>query len=622
MLVSTRLGDALQSESAGSSIIQTSTKMMPDKKERRLSRVTRRLLPVLMIGAAGVNSGIGSQALAQSDVVDGTKRCAAFEASLRGHWPDASTRVTSAAYIPQGVGGKPDPRGFQRDAGVPLKAHCDVRVQMADRTGVNGETYAIKFHLRLPLDWNGRFLFQGGGGTNGELGEALGAAAGVGLHVPALAQGYAIVSQDSGHDNAVNSNPAHGGAVGFGFDPEARLNYAYASLGAVTDAAKAAILAFYGRQPRYSYFAGCSKGGQEGMAIAHRYPKAFDGIVAAAPGMSLPRAALAQTWDVQTYGRLVAPGKDGVRPFADLSGLYTPAEFNVVKSAILQACDGKDGLKDGLVSHYAQCSNADVLKVLRINICKSERNGRCLSSQQVNALVRSLSGPRKSDGSALYATFPWDAGIGESGWSVWKLGLAQQGVPPLNIVVGGPALAAIFQTPPHLIPGDPQQIMQWQMGYDFDRESGRIYQAAPPFAQSGWDMMSARSPDIDAFRAAGGKLIVPHGAADPVFSLNDTLQWYREVDERYHGAASGTVRVFPVPGMNHCEGGPATDRYDAFDAMVAWVEQGRAPDRLHGIAQAHSPWPGRTRPICKYPQYARYNGQGDIEKEDSFTCVN
>jgi len=114
---------------------------------------------------------------------------------------------------------------------------------------------------------------------------------------------------------------------------------------------------------------------------------------------------------------------------------------------------------------------------------------------------------------------------------------------------------------------------------------------------------------------------VPHGAADPVFSLEDTLQWYREMDARYHGGAADTARVFPVPGMNHCEGGRATDRYDAFAALVDWVEHGRAPDRLHGVAPATSPWPGRTRPICKYPQYARYKGHGNIEKEESFECV-
>ncbi|PBN44025.1 tannase/feruloyl esterase family alpha/beta hydrolase [Sphingobium sp. D43FB] len=548
-------------------------------------------------------------------------RCAAFASTLQGHWPDASTRVTSAVFVPEGPAPAPDPRGFQYDSTVPLKAHCDVQAIMAERQGVDGQSYAIKFHLRLPMEWNGRFLFQGGGGTNGDIGNALGALAGVGLVTPALAQGYAVVSQDSGHDNAVNSDPAMGGAVAFGFDPQARRNYAYASLGAVTDAAKAAIATFYGSAPRYSYFAGCSKGGQEGLAVAHRYPDAFDGIVAAAPGMSLPRAALAQAWDVQTFGRLVPPGPDGVRPFGQLANAFSTSELGIVRQAILKACDAKDGVADGLVAHYGQCGNEDVLPVLRSFACTGQRNGQCLSNLQIDALVRSMAGPRKSDGLPLYVRFPWDGGVGEPGWAVWKVGLAKEGVPALSIVVGGSALSAIFQTPPKLVAADPQGMMQWQMGYDFDRDADAIYRVAAPFPTSGWDMMSARSPDIDGFRAAGGKLIVPHGAADPVFSLEDTLQWYREVDARYAGKGADTVRVFPVPGMNHCEGGPSTDRYDAFAAMVDWVERGRAPEQLNAVAAAASPWPGRTRPICRYPAYARYKGQGDVEKKESFECV-
>lgn len=125
-------------------------------------------------------------------------RCAAFASALQGHWPDASTRVASAVFVPEGPAPKPDPQGFQYDSAVPLKAHCDVQAVMAERTGVDGESYAIKFHLRLPMAWNGRFLFQGGGGTNGDIGNALGALAGVGLVTPALAQGYAVVSQGPG----------------------------------------------------------------------------------------------------------------------------------------------------------------------------------------------------------------------------------------------------------------------------------------------------------------------------------------------------------------------------------------------------------------------------------------
>ncbi len=492
---------------------------------------------------------------------------------------------------------------------------------MAERTGVDAKPYAIKFHLRLPLDWNGRFLFQGGGGTNGEVGDALGAVGAAGLHEPALNQGYAVVSQDSGHDNAVNTDPAKGGAAAFGFDPQARLNYAYASLKAVTDAAKAAIERFYDRGPRYSYFAGCSKGGQEGLAIAHRYPNAFDGIVAAAPGMSLPRAAIAQTWDAQTFARLTPVDAQGAHAFALISQTFSAADFALVRSAVLKACDADDGLSDGIVSRYGQCRDDKVLPALRDLTCTGGKAPQCLSSSQVEALKRSLAGPKRSDGTAIYTNWSWDAGVGAPGWAVWKVGLAQAGIPPLSVVLGGPALSAIFQTPPSATGPDPQAILQAQMAYDFDRDPAAIARTDGLFKESGWEMMSARSPDMDRFRSSGAKLIVPHGAADPVFSLNDTLQWYREVDARYHGAAASFVRVFPAPGMGHCEGGPATDQYDAFAALVDWVERGKAPDHLNAMAAATSPWPGRTRPLCAYPKYARYSGKGDPEKAKNFRCV-
>jgi len=589
----------------------------------RSDTFARMLLVATSIGTLGAALSTGASAARAQPEVEASgygNRCAAFRTQMQGHWPDHTTRITALSYVPLGKAPAPDPRQFHYDANAILKAHCDLQAVMAERTGVDGQHYAIKFHLRLPLDWNGRFLFQGGGGTNGDVGNAIGATAGVGLSVPALTQGYAVVSQDSGHDNAVNTDPAKGGAAAFGHDPEARRNYAYASLKAVTDAAKAAIGVFYARAPLYSYFAGCSKGGQEGMAIAHRYPHEFNGIVAAAPGMSLPRAALAQTWDARAFGRLLPTSATGMPAFDTFPGVFSRSDFDLVRTVVLKACDAADGLADGIVSRYGTCTDAVVLPVLRAATCTGAKTAQCLSREQVDTLRQSLAGPRHRNGAPIYASFPWDGGIGQPGWAVWKVGLAE-GVPPLSVVVGGPALATIFQTPPEPLSPDPRDILRWQMAFDFDGNADAIYRHAPPFQESGWETMSARSDDIDGFRAAGGKLIVPQGAADPVFSLNDTLQWYRDVDRRFHGGAATTVRVFPVPGMNHCEGGPATDQTNAFAALVAWVEHGRAPDQLDGSASQSSPWPGRKRPICRFPKYARYDRHGDIEKEGSFTCA-
>ncbi len=115
-------------------------------------------------------------------------------------------------------------------------------------------------------------------------------------------------------------------------------------------------------------------------------------------------------------------------------------------------------------------------------------------------------------------------------------------------------------------------------------------------------------------------MIVSHGVSDPVFSINDTVQWYRELDHRNGGKAASFVRVFPVPGMAHCAGGPATDQFAAFDALVEWVEKGAAPETLLAKAGPASPWPGRMRPLCPYPKVARYKGTGSLEAADNFRC--
>jgi feruloyl esterase len=167
---------------------------------------------------------------------------------------------------------------------------------------------------------------------------------------------------------------------------------------------------------------------------------------------------------------------------------------------------------------------------------------------------------------------------------------------------------------------NPQSALDFALRFDFDSDARRIYATGGNFKRSAWEDISARSPQLAQFRARGGRMIVPHGVSDPVFSLNDTLAWYREADELNRGAAAEFVRVFPVPGMAHCAGGPATDQFDAFEALVNWVERGVAPARIVAKAGPQSPWPGRTRPLCPYPQEARYIGQGSIEDAQSFRC--
>jgi feruloyl esterase len=193
-------------------------------------------------------------------------------------------------------------------------------------------------------------------------------------------------------------------------------------------------------------------------------------------------------------------------------------------------------------------------------------------------------------------------------------------IPILNVILGGPSLATVFATPPTAINASPQSALQFLLQFDFDRDAPKIYATDAAFPTSAWDNVSARSADLHVFRAHNGRLIVFHGTADPIFSINDTIAWWNEVDRGNGGKASGFVRLFPVPGMNHCLGGDATDQFDVLAPLVAWVEHNKAPEQIMAAADPMSSWPKRTRPLCPYPQIARYRGTGDVDIAASFEC--
>lgn len=489
---------------------------------------------------------------------------------------------------------------------------------MHERVGVDGQHYAIRIHLRLPGRWNGRFFFQGGGGSNGEIGDALGRL-NAGAR-PALVQGYAVLSQDSGHSNAVNTVAARGGTSAFGFDPQARADYGGTSLPAATEAALAAIRRFYGRKPAFSYFAGCSKGGQEGMMLAQRYPALFDGIVAAAPGFALPRAAAAKAWDMQVLAGLARDSGQEVTP-ATIASTFSISDFGLVQKAVLGACDGLDGLVDGIIADTRSCSSQRVLPELARVTCSGIKQNDCLSTAQVRALVRIHDGPSGGDGHLFYAGFPWDAGWGAPGWRIWLLGDPAHGA-SVGLKMGAPSLGAIFTTPPTAIDTSTSldAALAFVLDFDIGRADARINAVAPPFVRSAWQDIGAQSTDLSAFGARGGRMIVVHGASDPAFSLVDTMAWVDAADARAPGGAGAFLRAFAAPGMNHCFGGPATDDIPAFAALVDWVERRRAPRRIIARAGPAGLWPGRERPLCVWPQAAVYDGHGNPEKASSFHC--
>jgi feruloyl esterase len=505
------------------------------------------------------------------------------------------------------------------DASLPVPAHCRVVGYLDDRVGVDGKDYAIGFELRLPEDWNGRFLFQGGGGNDGVIRPALGNI-GTGQTTNALSEGFAVVSTDAGH--TAEDAPTIGGQL-FGIDPQARVDYGYNAIQRVGTVAKKLIDLRYAEKPQYSYFIGCSNGGRQGMVAAERFPELFDGIVSGNPGYNLPRAAVQHPWDVQAFGAAAPKASDG-RPI--LSQAFSNSDLTLVSDAVAAQCDGLDGLTDGIIDNLPACRfDPAVLQ------CADAKQDTCLSGAQVEALHKVFGGVKNGLGEALYSDWPYDTGVSAAGWRAWKIGTATTSMPNSRIVtLGGPSLPYIFMTPPDEVAGaTPDQnalaVYDYLLNYDLDANASRIDETSGIYTESSMQFMAAH-PRLARFHAHGGKLILYHGTSDPVFSANDTVDYYQRLALRNGGLkhVGKFARLFLVPGMNHCSGGPATDGFNTMKPIVAWVEHGKAPASIEATARPANatPWPGRTRPLCPYPTQARYKGTGSIEDAANFQCEN
>ncbi len=563
---------------------------------------------------AGATHAAQSVAAGRSDLA---QRCSALTAQAGAALGEPTARIVMAKLnAPSAASVDPSAPPFANRIPA-MPEHCEVTGVMRERVGKHGQRYAVKFRVRLPSTWNGRFLFQGGGGTNGQLGSAIGQAQ-PGMPTP-LDEGYAIVATDTGHDNVTNNDPAKQGTVAFGHDYEARLEYSEKALDSVATTAKRVIQSFYGKPANRHYFAGCSNGGREGMVFAQRFPEQFDGIVAGAPAFAVPKAAIAEAWDTQAFAAVAQrQGLVGQEGVPDIARTFSDADLDIVTETVAQVCDADDGVTDGMVQDLLQCTTARVRPALEQRVCKDKKEASCLTREQVAALVRSYDGPRNSKGEALYANWPWDLGIGDMGWRMWKIG-APGMMPAINVMLGSPALSGLFVTPPSPVAASPASNMRYQLEFDFDSDAPKIFGTSAEFPRSGWDLVGAQATDLKKFRERGGKMLVPHGGSDPIFSINDTVSWWRKVDAENQGNAASFVRVYAVPGMTHCTGGPATDQYDALTALTQWVEEGKAPDRIEAKAGPMTPWPGRTRPLCPFPKVARYTS-GDVNRAESFVC--
>ncbi len=445
-------------------------------------------------------------------------------------------------------------------------AHCRVRGTIDTE---------IHFELLLPTPdhWNGRFLMGGGGGYVGSVqNQALQFAGPRSV----LTRGFATVGTDTGHR-------------GFGTDaswalnrPDREVNFGHRAVHVTAETAKTIIRLHYGRDIDYSYFLGCSRGGGQGMMSSQRYPDDFDGIVAGAP---------AYNWTA--LGALFLQTQQVLYPDpADLSVPVIDAEAaRLIETAILEACDENDGVEDGFMTDPLAC-DMDIAAIPG------------LTDEQRRA-AEVIYGGARVGGRPVYPGFPFGGEAAAGGWQRWITGGARGGP-------GIPNLHYAFGTEMHkyIIFDDPEFDYSTFPFDDHDVWEEQVRRAAK--------LLNAADTDLSAFRTGGGKLILWNGWSDPAIPATGTIRYYE-------GVAAGDqdvddyLRMFMMPGVLHCGGGPGPDQVDWIDAIRAWVEEGRAPERLVATRMNQGEVE-MQRPLCPWPKQAVYNGSGDPKREESFEC--
>ena len=499
-----------------------------------------------------------------------TKRdAAACEALTKLQIPGIALSITKAEWFPEGS----SPAAGRGGAANPMKlpAYCRVDGVLDRRTGADGKPYGIGFALALPGDWNGRFLFQGGGGLNGSVQMPLGAtAAGA---TPALLRGFAVVSTDTGHTGT------NGFDAAFMQEQQAALDFAYQAVGRIAVLAKQIIAQHYAKAPDRSYFAGCSTGGREAMLMAQRHPTFFDGIISGAPAMRTAYSGIGDEW-VATMLNTVAP-KDASGK-ADPRAALSDAQKKAVIDGVLNACDANDGVKDDMIFNTKACRFDP--KAL---VCGATKTDGCLTMEQATALEKGFAGPKDSKGRQVYPGFMFDTGIAST-----------QGIP--GLLHGG-------RNP---------------VGPAFSATTMDVDARAAAAATSSNDALTATSSwtNLNTFSNHGGKLMFFHGVSDPWFSALDTIDYYERMTKANGGPQQvmNWSRLYLAPGVGHCGGGPvALDTFDMLTALVDWVEKGTAPASVTATGRA---LPGRSRPLCAYPQHAHYKGSGDTQDAKNFEC--
>jgi len=444
----------------------------------------------------------------------------------------------------------------------------------------------IAFEVSLPARWNGRFYMIGNGGLAGE---SLEDPFRTSQRDRALQLGFAFAQTNTGHD----ARKEPGGTFVLS-NPQKAMDYAYWAVHVTATTAKALTAEYYAKPIARSYWNSCSNGGRQGLIEAQRYPQDFDGLVVNAPWVDQTGYTMGSLWNQRAVSE----------------AHLTPAKLELLARHVMAKCDAIDGLKDGSIDDPRKCA-FDARRDAPVCTAGTDTDA-CLTPAQADAVMKVYSGPQ-SHGRTLFPGYmPGSeavvrAAVGNappaSAWMNFIVP-AQPGRAPADFNLAENTMRYLVFTPP-------QPTYDYHT-FDFDRD---------PHLLDRWGKeVNATDTDLTKFRAHGGKLLMTYGWADQVLEPLMGVRYYEHAVARNGPRTRDFFRLFMVPGMNHCSGGTGTDQFDSMTAMIDWVEKGKAPDVLQA-ARVLDKKVVRTRPLCPYPQVARYRGQGSIDAAENFRCV-
>jgi len=440
----------------------------------------------------------------------------------------------------------------------------------------------MAIQVNLPSFWNGRLYMFGNGGYAGESFEASGRVAN---RAHGLQAGFVTAATDTGH--SAQRDP--GGT--FALSRQKFIDFGFRSLHVTAETAKRLIAAYYSTPLSKSYFDGCSTGGRQALILAQRFPADFDGIIAGSPALAYTDGQFARLYWKQGLTRNPFPA----------------SKLGLLASRVYEQCDAKDGLKDGLIENPLRC---DFNPSRDLPQCEGSDDGAtCFTANQIAAVERLYSDPTRQ-GKRIFPGWPvgseiagpngqsaWigqhiDTSSGQSAWNGYASGFVR--------FILGPGTTLVNLT-------DADAIQKFDIDKDYDNLA---------FAR---EVLDATNSDLTPFRQHGGKLLMYFGWSDPQLNPRMGLEYYESVMAKMGASTPDFARLFMVPGMFHCGGGVGTSTFDTATPLVRWVETGQAPATI-SAARVLSGKIVRTRPLCPWPEVARYKGSGSVDDASNFAC--